>query len=109
MADDSCRGCGKSGGDCAACTAITNWYISCGCDGHGDHAGCSKQCELYGCAHPRGITISGTLEESEKYSNQPPPAYLVVRAVDEERARAERKFNKKCRKLQSILEEALAS
>lgn len=29
-------------------------YEPCGCDKHGDHLGCSEDCEGWGCSHPLG-------------------------------------------------------
>lgn len=35
------------------------WYVPCGCDLHGDHAACERDCRLSGqCLHPRGVQVS---------------------------------------------------
>lgn len=103
--DDTCRGCGKAGGDCAHCLAIQSWYIACGCDHHGDHLGCTKECRIYGCAHPRGIVIEGSLRESELYSGGDTPDYLIARSARKERRRLERKYRKKLQRIDDLLEE----
>ena len=33
------------------------WAVPCGCDGHGDHAACTKACRDYGCTHPKGAFV----------------------------------------------------
>ena len=105
-----CLGCGKN--PCTnGCNEITNWSISCGCDSHGDHLGCSKECNKYGCVHPRGLELSGTLQETALYSDKLPPASIVRRAIEEERKRITQKANKKLQRLERIeksLEEELA-
>lgn len=57
---------------------------------------------MYGCKHPRGLVISGTLEESEKYSDEVPPRRLVAKAVAEARVEAKRKHRRKMLKLDRI-------
>lgn len=104
MEDETCRGCGAKVCE-NGCETSTNWSIPCGCSFHGDHGGCGKRCELGGCLHPRHIVLSGTLEESEKYADDTPPAYLVLRAVEEEHGRLEKKYRRKLRRLETIRED----
>lgn len=99
-----CPGCGRSGGPACDCTSRNDWYIGCGCDTHGDHGGCTKQCKNYGCVHPIGVTLSGTLVEANLYNGSAPPLYLIERAVEEEKARIQRKLEKKLKKLDKTLE-----
>lgn len=98
----ACAGCGEPGPTCKACSH-SNWAIACGCDSHGDHGGCDKVCERYGCAHPRGLIITGTLEESDRYHGEVPPRYLVERAIEQARGEAEKKFQKKMLKLDRLV------
>lgn len=38
------------------------WAVPCGCDGHGDHAACTKACRQWGCVHPKGAVVVTAFE-----------------------------------------------
>lgn len=43
--------------------ADQRWYVSCGCDSHGDHLGCTPGCiALGGCRHVLGVDYSAATE-----------------------------------------------
>lgn len=48
------------------------WAVSCGCDGHGDHAACTKACRNWGCVHPKGVMVTAMTEaEADARSGEP--------------------------------------
>ena len=102
MANSTCPGCGAPEPSDCGCRSRTDWYVSCGCDSHGDHGGCRQECQLYGCCHPVGLVLSGTLEESERYSDTTPSRALVARAIEEKRQELERKHRRKMLKLERL-------
>lgn len=103
MSEVACAGCGRAGvAVCEECTH-SNWYIPCGCSHCGDHAACDKRCAAYdGCKHPRGLVLSGTLEESEAYADEVPSRALVARAIAAARIEAKRKRKKRMLKLDKM-------
>lgn len=83
-----------------------NWYVSCGCPGHGDHLGCSKGCVDHGCAHPLGLDIAVPTEaEADALSDKPLPAEIVVKAAYVAMNRIQRKADKKIARLHRIAAE----
>lgn len=103
MSDVTCLGCGAENVRVCSECSHSNWYIGCGCAHHGDHAACGKRCADYdGCKHPRGLVLSGTLEESEQYSDEVPSRDLVARAIAEARIEAKRKHKRRMLKLDRL-------
>lgn len=49
---------------------MTDWYVPCGCEHHGDHLGCDNSCKEYGggCQHPLGVVVTSSDEEDEELS-----------------------------------------
>lgn len=48
------------------------WAVSCGCDGHGDHMACTKECRNWGCVHPKRVEVVAMTEvEADARSGEP--------------------------------------
>lgn len=40
------------------------WAVACGCDYHGDHLGCTVECQTsLGCQHPLGVIVTTASED----------------------------------------------
>lgn len=53
--------------------AERGWAVHCGCDAHGDHGACTKDCWRYlGCGHPKGVMVVAlTEDEADSRDGEP--------------------------------------